>query len=74
MGWQKWKQATGVLCDKRMPVRLKGKVYRTVVRPVILYDSECWPIKKTQVQRLMVVEIRMIRWMCDYTRMDRISK
>ena len=60
VGWQKWKQATGVLCDKRMPVRLKGKVYRAVVRPAILYDSECWPIKKTQVQRLMVAEMRMI--------------
>ena len=49
VGWQKWKQATGVLCDKRMSARLKGKVYRTVVRPAILYGLECWPIKKTQV-------------------------
>jgi len=56
-----------------MPVGLKGKVYRTVVRPAVLYGSECWPIKKTQVQRLMVAEMRMIRWMCGYTRMDRIS-
>jgi len=41
VGWQKWKQVTGVLCDKRMSVRLKGKVYHTVVRPAILYGSEC---------------------------------
>ena len=31
VGWLKWKHAIGVLCDKRMPVGLKGKVYRTVV-------------------------------------------
>ena len=49
------------VCDKRMPVGLKGKVYRMVVKPVVLYGSECWPIKKTQVQRLMAVEMRMIR-------------
>jgi len=61
-----------VLCDKRMPVRIKGKVYRTVIRPAILYCSECWPIKKTQVQKLRFVEMRMIKWMCGYTRMDRI--
>ena len=61
-----------MLCDKRMSVRLKGKVYHTVVRPAILYGSKCWPIKKTQVQRLMVSEMRMIRWMCGYMRMDRI--
>ena len=62
-----------MLCDKRMPVGLKGKVHRMVVRPAMLYGFECWPIKKTQVQRLMVAEMRMIRWMCDYIEMDRIS-
>ena len=43
-----------------------------VVRPAVLYRSECWPLKKTQVQMLMVAEMRMIRWMCGYTRMNRI--
>ena len=62
----------GVLCDKRLPARLKGKVYQMVLRPALLYGSECWPIKKIQVQRLMATEMRMIRWMGGYTRMDRI--
>jgi len=31
-----------------------------VVRPVVLYGSECWPLKKTQVQRLMIAKMRMI--------------
>ena len=47
-----------------MPVRLKDKVYRMIVRPAVFYGSECWPLKKTQVQRLIVAEIRIIRWMC----------
>ena len=47
--WIKWKYASGVLCDKRMPVGLKGKVYRMVVRPAVMYGAECWPIKKAQV-------------------------
>ena len=29
-------------------------------------------MKKAQVQKLRVAEIRMIRWMCGYTRTDRI--
>ena len=43
-----------------------------VIRPVLTYGAECWPIKKAQVQRMMVIEIRMIHWMCGYTRMDKI--
>jgi len=61
-----------VLCDKRVPFGLKGKVYLMVVRPAVLYGSECWPLKKAQVQRLTVAEMRMLRWICGYTRLDRI--
>ena len=61
-----------MLCDKKVPLGLKGKVYRMVVRPAVLYGSECWHLKKTQVRRLMVVEMRMVRWMCGFTRMDRV--
>ena len=50
-------RTSGVLCDKRMLEGLKGKVYRTAVRPAMLYGLECWPIKKTQVQSLMVAEM-----------------
>ena len=32
-----------------------------VIKPAVLYGSECGPIKKTQGQRLMVAEMRMIR-------------
>ena len=52
VGCQKWKKAYGGLCDKRIPFRLKGSVYRMVVRPALLYGTECWPIKKTQVQKV----------------------
>ena len=72
VGRQKWRKAFGVLCDTKIPFRLKGRVYRMVIRPILLYGAERWSIKKIQVQRLMVAEMRMIRWMCGYTRLDRI--
>ena len=46
MGWIKWKNSLGVLCDKRMVVGLKSKVYRMVVRSTVIYGAERWPIKK----------------------------
>jgi len=47
VGWEKWRKASRVLCDKRIPFRLKGKIYQMVVRLALLYGAECWPIKKT---------------------------
>jgi hypothetical protein len=35
-GWMKWRQASSVLCDKRVPQKLKGKFYRTAIRPAML--------------------------------------
>ena len=39
-GWMKWRQASGVLCDKRVPQKLKGKFYRTAIRLAMLYGAE----------------------------------
>ena len=44
--WMKWRQASGILYDKRVPQKLKDKFYRTTVQPAMLYDAECWPTKR----------------------------
>ena len=56
-GWTKWQQASGILCDKRVPQKLKGKFYR----PAMLYVAECWPTKIRHVQQLSVAEMCMLR-------------
>ena len=66
----KWRQASGVLCDKRVPHKLKGKFYRMVIRPAMLYGAKCWPTKR-HVQQISVAKIRMLRWICGHTR-DRV--
>ncbi|KAG2648405.1 hypothetical protein PVAP13_1NG029600 [Panicum virgatum] len=71
-GWLKWRQASGVLCDRRVPQKLKGKFYRTAIRPAMLYGAECWPTKSRHVQQLSVAEMRMLRWFCGHTRRDRV--
>ena len=70
-GWLKWRKASGVICDRKVPKKLKGKFYRTAIRPAMLYGSECWALKGQQEKKLGVAEMRMLRWMCGYTRLDK---
>ena len=70
--WGTWKRSSGVLCDRRMPVKLKEKVYKNVVRLALLYGAETWATTRGQEARLEVNEMRMLRWMCGVTRMDKI--
>ncbi|XP_021974416.1 uncharacterized protein LOC110869471 [Helianthus annuus] len=72
VGWCRWRAATGVLCDKRFPDKLKGKFYRVAIRPSMLYGTDCWAIKKIHARKLEVAEMRMLRWMCGHTRLDKI--
>ena len=55
-----------VLCDRKINVKIKGKVYRTVVRPALMFGAETWALKKAQEKKLEVAEIRMLRWVCGY--------
>ncbi|XP_070034694.1 uncharacterized protein [Nicotiana tomentosiformis] len=72
MGWMKWRLTSAVLCDKKVPPKLKGKFYRVVVRPTMLYEVECWLVKIAHVQKMKVAVMRMLIWMCGHTRLDRI--
>lgn len=38
-------KASGVICDCKVPTKLKGKFYRIAVRLAMLYGSKCWALK-----------------------------
>ncbi|KAL4186166.1 hypothetical protein AMTRI_Chr09g12850 [Amborella trichopoda] len=44
--WPKWRCVNGILCNHRIPMRLKGKFYKTAVRSALLNGVECWAKKK----------------------------
>ena len=46
LAWMKWKQLTGVLCDKKVPIKLTDMVYKTVIKPTMPYGAECWAVRK----------------------------
>ncbi|KAK3535973.1 hypothetical protein QTP70_022853 [Hemibagrus guttatus] len=71
-GWNGWRKVSGVLCDQKISARIKGKVYRTVVRPAMLYGLETVSLRKRQESELEVAELKMFRFSLGVTRLDRI--
>ena len=53
-------------------MKLKGNVYKTVVRQALLYGVETWATTTGQYALLEVNEMMMLRWMCGVTRRDNI--
>ena len=58
-GWQSWRRVSEVLCDRKLSARLKGKIYKSAVRPAVLYGME-------------TAELRMVRWALGVTLKDKV--
>ena len=50
-GWNGWRRMSGVICDRRVPARVKVKVYRVAVRPAMLCGLETVALTKNRRRR-----------------------
>ena len=57
-GWRR--MSGGVICDRRVPARVKGKVYMVAVRPAMLYGLETVALTKRQEAEMEVAELKML--------------
>ena len=48
-GWVKLRECGELLYGRRCPLRPKGSVYKSYVRPVMLYGSEVWCLKQSEM-------------------------
>ena len=71
-GWNEWRRVSGVICDRRLPARVKGKVYCSVVRPAMVYGLEAVAVTKKQVEEMEVAEMKMLRFAMGVMRKDKI--
>lgn len=59
--WVKWRAASGVLCDRHVLKRFKGKFYRITIKLAILYGTEHWAPKRSHIDKLNATKMRMLR-------------
>ena len=48
IAWSKWKETTRVMCDRNIPTKLKDKVYKTAIKPAMVYGAECWAVRNLE--------------------------
>ena len=71
-GWNGWRRVSGVICNRRLPARVKGKVYSSMVRPAMVYGLETLAVTKKQVEEMEVTEMKMLRFAMGVMRKDKI--
>ena len=75
IGWVKWKEGSGVMCDRKMPVESKDKVFKTIIRPAMTYTVQNVgqsKFSRTKFSKQNSAEMRMLRWARGKTRLDHI--
>lgn len=50
-GWINWRETSAVLCDKKIPLKLKSQIYKTVVRTVTMYGAECQNVINRMIEQ-----------------------
>ena len=63
-GWVKFMDCSELLYGRRFPLKLKGAVNRSYVRPAIEYGSEAWCLKESEMGILQRTERSVVRAMC----------
>lgn len=66
-GLNGWRRLAGVICD-----RVKGKVYKMVVRAAMLSGLETMALTKRQEAELDVAEFKMLRLALGVNMLDRV--
>ena len=70
--WNGLRKASGVICEKRLPAKVKRKVYNIVVRSAMVHGLETVAVKKKQLEEMEVAEIKMLRFAMGVTTKDKI--
>ena len=68
-----FKKFAPLLTRRGIPLRQKGRVYRSCVQSVMVYASETWAVRVEEEQRMERKENVMLKWMCGVTFMDKVS-
>ena len=57
--WSKWREVSGMICDKKITTQLKLLIYQTVIIPTLRYGCETWPMSVKYEKRMATTEMNI---------------
>lgn len=70
VGWYKFGQHKHVLCNRNIGIHLRLKLFDAVVTPTILYGLVALPLSSTSLQKIEVVQRKMLRKIVGWVRLQ----
>ena len=70
--WNSWRELSGVICDTKVPVKLKNKLYKTVIRRTLIVSVGRYKQQSSKAKRMHTTEMKILNWIHGKTRKDRI--
>ena len=71
IGWMKFRECGELLRGRRFSLRMKAMVYRSCIRSAMLYGSETWCLRESEMAILRRTKRDMVRSMCGVKLVDR---
>ena len=68
----KWREMSGVVCDKKMASMTKAAVYKPIISHVLMNVNQTRALRKAEQNFLERTEMRMFRWMTGIGRIEKI--
>ena len=65
IGWVKFKECGELLNSKRLSLKMKGMIYWSCARSAMLYGSETWCLRESEMEILRRTKRAMVKAMYD---------
>ena len=66
------RKVSGVQCDRKLSAKVKGKMFKNIIRPTMFYGMETVAVTERQVGKMKIAELKMVRWAMGVTRKDKM--
>ena len=71
--WTKWREISGLLANKRIPLKNRAYIYSACIRSVLLYGAESWPLTQRLEKSILSCDRRMLRFLAGVSLRDRVN-